>query len=393
MKRIFVIALSFFLLVSFVNCAPQSKSLSSKRDRQERGQDRYEKEFNVKSGQKLKVDFEAGGSINIEGWDKEVVSVKISLRGRDAEDVLVEIEETSYGVYVHTEYDGWDNDRNLRQKTKIMVPKKFDLDFSTTGGSVSIDNVEGDLEGETMGGSLDLKYLKGKLAMETMGGSIDLSDSDVDGFVKTMGGSVDVNDVTGTVDIHTMGGSISQHNVKGREGSDDEVEITTMGGSIDVDEAPNGARVKTMGGSIRAEKVSKYIEAETMGGSIKIKSIDGWVKAKTMGGDIYCRMVGDPEVGKKDVRLTSMSGDIELYVPEGLDMDIEIEIEYDDRHEDEVELITDFDVEKEVSRSRRRDDGWRSREWKTLIAEGKTGSGKNKIRIKTVNGSVYLKTK
>ncbi len=395
MKRLFVVVLSFFLLVSFTNCAPQSKTVLSyknKKEKQERGQDKYEKEFDVKSGQKLKIDFEAGGSINVKGWDKDVVSVKLSFRGRDAEDVIVEMEETSYGVYVHTEYDGWDHDRHLRQKSLIMVPNKFDLDFNTTGGSVNIQDVEGELEGETMGGSLDLNNLKGNLGMKTMGGSIDLSNSDVDGWVKTMGGSVDVDNVVGTVDIHTMGGSISQSNVTARPGSSDEVEISTMGGSIDVDEAPNGAKVKTMGGSIVAEKVEKFIEAETMGGSIKIKSIDGWVKAKTMGGDIYCKMVGDPAKGERDVILTSMSGDIELYVPKGLDMDIEIEIEFDDRHEDEVELDSDFTVEKEVKKTRRRDD-WGRREWKTLIAEGKTGSGKNKIRIKTVNGSVYLKEK
>ena len=81
-----------------------------------------------------------------------------------------------------------------------------------------------------------------------------------------------------------------------------------------------------MGGGIHIKSADKFIDASTMGGKIKIDAIDGWVKATTMGGDINVVMVGDPDKGKRDVKLKTMGGDVSLYVPKGMSMDFDIEL-------------------------------------------------------------------
>jgi DUF4097 and DUF4098 domain-containing protein YvlB len=107
-----------------------------------------------------------------------------------------------------------------------------------------------------------------------------------------------------------------------------------------------------------------------------------------MGGDIEVTMTGDPEKGKRDVTLTSMGGDIELTVPDGLSMTIDIELAFTKNCDEEVDIFTDFNIKKE-----------RTKEWehsngtprKYILGSGVIGDGKHKIKIETINGNVYLK--
>lgn len=270
-----------------------------------------------------------------------------------------------------------------------MVPNQFDVEFKTMGGDVEFNEVEGRLEGVTMGGELTLKNLKGYLNMKTMGGSIELTDSEVDGNVETMGGTVLVENVVGDVDASSMGGNIVQRNVKSSSKSvGKEVDVHTMGGGIDVDEALYGANVKTMGGEITINKVKEYLKAETMGGDIYVKEADAWVKAKTMGGDVEVKLNCDPSASDRDVELVSMHGDIILYVPSDFSMKVDIEIKYSEEDEDDVDIISDFNVHEEVTNDRER------HHWditKTLHGTASFNGGKNRVKIRTVNGRVYLK--
>ena len=50
-------------------------------------------EFKVKSGQKLELDFQTGAGISVTGWDKEIIIVKASIEGRDADEVIVILAE------------------------------------------------------------------------------------------------------------------------------------------------------------------------------------------------------------------------------------------------------------------------------------------------------------
>jgi len=345
------------------------------------------KEFQVKAGGKLNLELNSGASITAEGWDKELVSVEVQFGGRDADNVEFEFRQNGNDVTVESNYKEKRRNNSANIKVLVMMPQKYNVEFTTTGGSVSFKKVDGEFEGTTMGGSIDLSNVKGKAEMKTMGGSISVKSCDLDGKVETMGGSIDIDDLIGNLDLSTMGGSIKQNNVRERnDSSGKEVTISTMGGSIEVDQALNGARVKTMGGPITVNKAAKFVEAETMGGGIEIKEIDGRVKATTMGGDIEVKMVGDPNQGDRNVFLKSMGGDIYLTVPANLSMDVDIEIGYTKDHDVKIESDFDLKQEREVVKK----DSDRNRK-KYLLGTGIINGGKNKIKIQTNGGDVYLK--
>ena len=347
------------------------------------------KEFKVREGQRLDVNLKSGGSVQITGWDRSLAKIVVTTHNKYA-DYDVVCKKTPSGVKIESRYGKGRSRKNGGVAVDVYVPEKFDIQVRTSGGSIKINQINGDIRGKTMGGSLKLTRLKGKIDLTTMGGSISLTDSDVDGRLKTMGGRVMLENVIGDVNGSSMGGNVVYKNVTRRAGktTGKAVSISTMGGAINVEDAANGANVHTMGGKIHIKSAKVFVKAKTMGGSIYIDAIDGWAKATTMGGKIKVNMVGDPQKGKRDVFLTSMGGDIQLSVPKGMAMDIDIELAYTKNSMKDYEIVSDFKIQE------KRTDKWQHDKGsprKYIYGKGKTGDGKHKIIIKTINGNVILK--
>jgi len=351
------------------------------------GQD-LKREFKLAYGKTVEIDLNTGGSIEIRGWDKELVSLNALSHDVDIEEYKFEFDESPSGVSIHvTNFDSeGSNDIDL----KLFVPEKCDLQLETMGGDITIDHVEGHTEGKTMGGELDLSNLKGEVELTTMGGDIRVENSDLDGELKTMGGEVTFQDVTGNVKGSTMGGDVNIRGSKQVQGKDakKEVKISTMGGEINVDSAPGGANVSTMGGDIQIRSAGIYVKAKTMGGDISVNEIDGGVKASTMGGDIDITMVGDVKEGDRDVDLSSMGGEINLTLPENLSVDFNIKLTYTKRSEGEYKIHSDFPLKIDESENWDYSQGSAR---KYIIGTGKFADGKYHVRVETTNGNITIK--
>ncbi len=382
---------------------------------------KVEKSFDLKKGGNLEIDLEVGGDITIEGWDRDEVTVKVLISGKHRDEVELEFDKNKSGLEISAEID---RRRDVKASCDvfIMVPVKFDIEFETMGGDVSIQGVEGEISGETMGGDVEFEGLSGHLAVTTMGGDIAVLDSEVDGEVKTMGGDVEIRDVKGDLKGSTMGGDVTYKNVERSGGGEEEivissmggdlsldyagknikaktyggdidvaraekVNVTTMGGDINVEEAPTGAKVKTMGGDIEIGSVGDYVIAETMGGDITIDEIDGWIKAITMGGDVEVTMIGDPDKGKRSVEIKSMGGDVDLTVPKGLSMKFDIEIEYTKDHDRKPKIVSSLGIDIEETKEWKKKHGQKR---KYIYGTGEVGGGKHFIKIRTINGDVHI---
>jgi DUF4097 and DUF4098 domain-containing protein YvlB len=345
------------------------------------------KEFAAGTGQRLEIDLETGGSVTVNAGAANKVTVEARLKGRDADAIDFRAEATSGGVLLRSEYRGSERNRSGSVDLTITVPPRFDIEIETMGGGISIDGVEGSIEGSTMGGPLELRNLKGSVNMSTMGGSIVLQSSRVDGEVSTMGGRVELRDVEGDIRGRSMGGNVIYENVRPARGGSGEkpLEISTMGGDIEVPSAPAGAMVSTMGGDIEVRSAAKFVKAKTMGGDIRIREVDGWVEATTMGGTIEVRVTGSGK--ERHVDLDSKGGDIILELPADFPMDVDIEVTHGRRGVDRTSIRSDFAI--------RVDDTASSRGWGPASVRG-TGSvngGGNKVRIRTIDGTVTLRKK
>ena len=351
-------------------------------------QEKIERKFEISSGSKVEIDLNTGGSINITGWEQELVQVTAEVE-YDINDYRIDFKERSSRLSIDVSYAGRGRHSGDVEIT-VYVPRRTDLELETMGGDITIDNIEGEIDGETMGGELDLSNLKGKIELTTMGGDIDVRDSDLDGEVKTMGGDITFRDVSGDVEGSTMGGDVKYigQGKRASQNTDREVRISTMGGEIKVDNAPAGANVSTMGGDIKIGSAGKYVKAKTMGGDIELKEVDGGFKVSTMGGDVTAKMIGNPDKGDRDIDISSMGGDITLTVPAGLSMNFDLKLTYTKRSSGSYKIISDFPVNTEETDDWDYSDGSPR---KYIFGTGEVAGGKFQVKIETINGDIIIR--
>jgi DUF4097 and DUF4098 domain-containing protein YvlB len=358
--------------------------------------------LSARPGGKLTLNIEPGGSIQVKAADDNRLRVHIEERRECEPACRVDFDNDDGSVRIRAYNSGHPRRTKGELRFRIEVPKNYDLDLHTTGGSVSIDGVNGDIKGRTMGGGLEFANLSGRMDFSTMGGGVRVSDSELDGRVSTMGGNVTLDNVRGDLRGSTMGGNVTQRgdaramsssasrsvsSSGNRSRSSGVVRMRTMGGPIDVDDADEGADVETMGGNIHIGRAGADVRAMTMGGSITLDEVDGAINATTLGGDVTAKMVGDASRGDRDIHISSLHGDIDVTVPKDLSMDVKIELEYTRGHEGEYKVTTDFPVNQSVTDEWDRSHGDPR---KTVTVTGKVGGANNTVRIHTINGNVRI---
>ncbi len=195
--------------------------------------------------------------------------------------------------------ENWDNDdwkRSLSISFKAFVPEKMNTDVKTSGGSVSMKNLNGNIGFATSGGSLHARKLSGVVRGKTSGGSIEVSESKDDIELKTSGGSITAETSEGNLKFSTSGGSMHLSDLKG---------------TIDAN---------TSGGSIHADDLTGDIKLRTGGSSINLRGIAGTLDAATSGGSIDAEIV---QLGKS-LTLRTSAGSVTLRIPldKGIDLDL-----------------------------------------------------------------------
>jgi hypothetical protein len=239
-----------------------------------------EKTFDVSPGGTLYIDADLG-SIRVEPVQKNSVHVRVLFEKRGSSsrfDRLMDELDLTYkqqgnDVYVSLErehgssFNSWGNSMNVT--FEVEVPVQYHVDLKTSGGSISVGNLDGRVISSTSGGNLSFGKISGSVQGKTSGGSIQLEGCLGPVDVNTSGGSIQIGHVEGEVDAHTSGGSISVEEVLGS------VQATTSGGSISARIAKqplHDCTLKTSGGSIHiylAEDIRVNVDAKTSGGHVQ----------------------------------------------------------------------------------------------------------------------------
>jgi len=347
-----------------------------------------ESAIQVNPGGTLDADIETGGSVHIKGSDVNEIRVRWQTDGRDTDNIRIAVEKTGKGARITSTHSDGRRQGGHSLEIWVTTPKRFDLDVRTKGGNVEVADIEGKIAGQTMGGNITFMGITGELSFSTMGGNISLADSDVDGKVSTMGGNITVKNVAGNAHVSTMGGNVVLENVLERGGRsiDKAVEVSTMGGNITVANAPRGARVETKGGNIVIKKSAEFVDAKTMGGNITVNEHAGRVAASTMGGNVNAVIV--PGGADQNVDINSMGGQIALTLPSEFSGIFDLEITFTRKGSQDVKIISDFPLQQQVSPDWERGQGDAR---KYIRATGTTGSGANRVKIRTVNGDIVIR--
>ncbi len=241
------------------------------------------KTYSVSPGGTLTVNADLG-SIEVEATSGSSVDIRVLQEVRTSnqnkadkilKDFEVDFSQQGNDVFIKAEYQRhgwqklWDNiSKHLRIKFIVSVPRVYNVDLKTSGGSISVRGTEGQVKSRTSGGSLDFQQIKGDIYGKTSGGSIGIGEVDGDVDIHTSGGSIRIARASGSVDAHTSGGSITVEEVMGP------IKAHTSGGSVKAyiaSQPASSCRLSTSGGSVTVllnEDVALDINAKTSGGRV-----------------------------------------------------------------------------------------------------------------------------
>lgn len=121
----------------------------------------------------------------------------------------------------------------------------------------------------------------------------------------TSGGSVSAEDIKNRLTLRTSGGSVNVNNVHGY------AELRTSGGSIELENMSGSISARTSGGSVRVSNLSGEAELRTSGGSIRLENIAAKISARTSGGSINAGFTSFNE----DIDLRTSGGSISINLP------------------------------------------------------------------------------
>lgn len=244
------------------------------------------KSFDVNFGGQLIVDTDKG-SIIVKTHNSSNIEVELFLTAKTNDDELAEKLFNAFKVnYDHSgnnlridgKYKGkksWlknlfggSNSNKLKVKFILTVPDKYNVDLNTSGGGITVGDLEGLVEARTSGGGLTFGNIHGDIIGKTSGGGITVGECEGDITISTSGGGIKIKKCEGTVDAHTSGGGITVNEVYGA------IDASTSGGSVyaSITEQPKeNCSLTTSGGGITVKlnkDINIYLDAKTSGGNV-----------------------------------------------------------------------------------------------------------------------------
>lgn len=157
--------------------------------------------------------------------------------------------------------------------------------------------------------------------------------------------------------------SRSERNVWGQQRNQVSVEFTVR--------VPDGVKLdmSTVNGELRIDGATDAVRARTVNGSISAASLGGPVTARTVNGSIRVSM---GSAGGEDLEYETVNGSVTVEMPESVNADLDVQTV-------NGRIDSDFPVTVRGRISPRR-------------LTGTLGDGGRQLRVKTVNGSVTLRS-
>ena len=180
----------------------------------------------------------------------------------------------------------WDRNNALSISFKVYVNSNVSTNLTTSGGNISLKEVNGQQKITTSGGNLVIDHVKGKLKGTTSGGNIQVTDAEDIVELTTSGGNIEANNCKGDTRLVTSGGSIRLANMSGT------TEAVTSGGNVQANMVTGGLQAHTSGGNIDLAALSCDLETATSGGNIRVAFNEPGrtIKIRNSGGNIALQL-------------------------------------------------------------------------------------------------------
>ena len=280
-----------------------------------------EKSFTVQPGGLLRVETQ-GGDVRVQTSTGATVKVVARERIRasseaEADEILnkltLTIEQQAEGVSAISKYEKklagfhWGSWPPVQVDFTVTVPANYNVELKTSGGDVTVGDLQGKVYARTSGGDVSLGKITGDIDAGTSGGDVRLAEGGGTVKLGTSGGDIRVGRVVGPADLGTSGGNIDIKLVENT------LHAATSGGDVSAGLAgtlKGDCKLSTSGGRVKVtmdKGVAFDLDAATSGGDVDATGI---TIAIERGGSGRSRLSGKVNGGGPVLKLRSSGGDI-----------------------------------------------------------------------------------
>jgi DUF4097 and DUF4098 domain-containing protein YvlB len=320
----------------------------------------------------------SSGAIRIQGAQQSNITYTIR------EHVRAATEEGARRELAHMKFTTYSSGETVILRADCEGSNRGSIDFDiqapaqttqvkleTDGGSVTATNLSGRVEATTGGGAIQLDQISGVVLASSGGGNIEIGKVGSDVQVSTGGGNIHLVSAAGHVNASSGGGNLNIGWAK-------VMTLRTGGGAISVNKCDGAMKAETAGGNIDIKDIAGSAQIETGGGSIHFGPIKGGVRAETAAGAIIARLA--PGGAFTDSRLETSVGDIVVYVPEGLGVNVRAAVEVSRGKG----ITSEFGDQLKISNPQ----GLGPRE---VYAEGSLNGGGPLLHVHTTTGNIEIR--
>ena len=208
------------------------------------------------------------GSIEIQGWPRNVVQVQGTLGG-DVEELVFERDEDYVLIKVRVPRN---HGRDIESELVIRVPERSSIEVTGVSADIDIDDVLGEQSLQTVSGDIDTYSVSADLEAASVSGDVTITGSSTDAETEagTVSGDVSLENLAGSVEAASVSGDVS---ING--GAFDNAEIETVNGDLEFNaELRRGGdlAMESVNGTVQVEfvgDVSARFDVETFNGSIR----------------------------------------------------------------------------------------------------------------------------
>lgn len=134
---------------------------------------------------------------------------EVQIRGYLSDDVReLEVRESGNGIRIHVDY--YDRRSIDGAELELMVPASASVDASSVSGDIEATGLSGDeLNMDTVSGDLIARATVGRLSLNSVSGDVEFSGSAERADVETVSGEVDLKGVSGEIEVITVSGDVT----------------------------------------------------------------------------------------------------------------------------------------------------------------------------------------
>ncbi len=236
----------------------------------------------------------------------------------------------------------WDKDDFAKAQVDfvVYVPKQVNVDVDSSFGDIRVEGIDGQCVLENKNGEIKASDIGGDVDIDNSFGDIEVSDVRGKADIINRNGEITADKISGSAVFESHFGDITATQIGG------DLKITNNNGRITASDISGKADLGNAFGDINLDKVNGGATVESKNGRIEAEDVAGNVQIKNSFGDIYFKSAS---INDGDVYARTKFGNI--------------------------------DCEKSLQLNK---------EGQDTIAQGKLGTGQNRIELTTNNGNIDI---